>query len=208
METAIVVAVIVQWALLIGLGLVVLALTRQVGVLHQRVSPAGALMISKGVKVGERSPEFRLRTLDDAEISIGAVDPNGRSTLVMFVAPDCPVCAKLLPALKSIGKQESQWLRLVFASDGDIAQQRAFRSDKGLEDFPYVLSTDLGLSYQIGKLPYGVLLDERGVMVAQGLCNSREHIESLFEAKRLGVASIQDYLRQEHELQLAKKTAT
>jgi hypothetical protein len=28
---------------------------------------------------------------------------------------------------------------------------------------------------------------------ARGLVNSREHLESLFEAKRLGVASIQDY---------------
>jgi len=44
-----------------------------------------------------------------------------------------------------------------------------------------------------------VLLDEHGVMVAQGLCNTREHIESLFEAKRLGVGSIQDYIEREHQ---------
>jgi methylamine dehydrogenase accessory protein MauD len=49
------------------------------------------------------------------------------------------------------------------------------------------------MTYQVGKLPYAVLLDESGTLVAQGLSNSREHLESLFEAKRLRVASIQEY---------------
>lgn len=208
MESAVVIALIAQWVLLLGLGVVVLALIRQIGVLHQRIGPAGALMISKGVKIGERSQQFKLQTLDGVEVTLGAIDPAGRSTLVMFVAPDCPVCASLLPALKFIGKQEASWLRLVFASDGDPAQQAVFRREKNLEDFPYVLSPQLGMSFQIGKLPYGVLLDANGIMISQGLCNSREHVESLFEAKRLGVASLQDYLQREGRLPLEQKTAT
>jgi hypothetical protein len=43
-------------------------------------------------------------------------------------------------------------------------------------------------------LPYAVLLDEEGRVASLGLINSREHLESLFEAKEHGVASIQDYL--------------
>jgi hypothetical protein len=39
-----------------------------------------------------------------------------------------------------------------------------------------------------------VLLDEEGRVASLGLINSREHLESLFEAKEHGVASIQDYL--------------
>jgi methylamine dehydrogenase accessory protein MauD len=85
-------------------------------------------------------------------------------------------------------------VNLVFASDGEIEPQRKFWQAKGLEDFPYVLSQELGMTYQIGRLPYGVLLDSKGIMVAQGLCNNREHVESLFEAQRLGVNSIQDFL--------------
>jgi methylamine dehydrogenase accessory protein MauD len=200
MSTAIYVALGLQWVFLIALGLVVLALVRQVGVLHARFGPPpGALMISKGIKIGERSPEFKLRTLDAREIFIGSADPAGRSTLVMFVAPECPVCAKLMPALKSIGAQEAAWLRLVFASDGELEPQRNFWREKGLAEYPYVLSHELGMTYQIGRLPYGVLIDAKGVMVAQGLCNSREHVESLFEAQRLGVGSIQDYLQREEQ---------
>ena len=36
---------------------------------------------------------------------------------------------------------------------------------------------------------------ERGVIRAKGLINSREHLDSLFNAKELGVGSVQDYLR-------------
>ena len=46
----------------------------------------------------------------------------------------------------------------------------------------------------MGRLPYAVLLDAEGIVRARGLVNSREHLESLFEARRHGVASVQDYL--------------
>ena len=45
-------------------------------------------------------------------------------------------------------------------------------------------------------LPYGVLTDENGVISSLGIVNSREHLESLFEARKLGVGSIQEYLEQ------------
>ncbi len=181
------------------LAVVVFALARQIGVLHQRIGPVGALALSKRVQVGEKSPEFRLDTLDGEAIVIGAPCADGRSTLITFLTPNCPVCAQLLPALRSMARAESSWLRLVFASDGDPEQHGEFRRKNRLEDTAYVLSPELGMTYEIGKLPYGVLLDENGVVAAQGLTNSREHVESLFEAKRLGVGSIQEFLEHREE---------
>jgi methylamine dehydrogenase accessory protein MauD len=183
-----------QWLLMIGLGVVVLALVRQVGILHQRVAPAGALTISQGVRPGEVAPQLSLKTLDGEPITIGGLRPDGRSTLLAFVSPDCPVCAQLVPAIRAIARQEVSWLAVVFASDGASSQHAEFRRQKGLTDSAYVVSMELGLTYQIGKLPFAVLLDETGRLVAQGLTNSREHLESLFEAKRLSVSSIQEYL--------------
>ncbi len=181
------------------LAVVTFALARQVGVIHQRIGPVGALALSKTVRVGEKSPEFRLDTLDGETVVLGAPDPDGRSTLITFLTPKCPVCAQLLPALRSIARKESSWLQLVFASDGDPAQHAEFRTRSRLDDFAYVLSPELGMTYEIGKLPYGVLLDENGFVAAQGLTNSREHVESLFEAKRLGFSSIQEFLEHQEE---------
>jgi methylamine dehydrogenase accessory protein MauD len=62
-----------------------------------------------------------------------------------------------------------------------------------LGEFPYVVSAPLGMTYQVSRLPFAALLDAAGKLRARGLVNSREHLESLFEAQRLGVASLQEY---------------
>ena len=193
MSASIVAVLVLQWIVIVGLALVVFAMVRQIGVLHQRIAPAGALMISQGVKVGAPAPVMTLKTLKGEDVTIGG-SSGGLSTLLMFVAPDCPVCAQLLPAVMSIARDEAAGLRVVFASDGKDADHVAFARGKGLDAFPYVISTELGMTYQVAKLPYAVLLDGQGVLVAQGLVNNREHLESLFEARRLGVATLQDYL--------------
>jgi methylamine dehydrogenase accessory protein MauD len=82
----------------------------------------------------------------------------------------------------------------VLASDGDRDEHARFAQKHDLSRFPYVLSQELGLAYQIGKLPYAVLLDETGTVRAKGLVNTREHLESLFEAKERGVASLQQFV--------------
>ncbi|MCX7057338.1 MAG: methylamine dehydrogenase accessory protein MauD [Proteobacteria bacterium] len=185
---------LVLWAVVIALCLVVLALLRQVGVLHERIAPVGALMLAKGLKIGELAPSVPVADLEGRSVSIGGERADGRTQLLMFVSPTCPVCKVLLPVLKSSRKSEQSWLDIVLASDGDFVEQSAFVREQGLEMFPYVLSAPLGISFQVSRLPYAVLIDEQGVLRARGLINSREHLESLFEAKRLGVASIQDYL--------------
>ncbi len=199
MTTSVAILLAIQGCAILCLAVVSFALARQVGVLHQRLGPVGALALSKQVRVGEKSPEFRLETLDGEAVVVGAPDSDGKSTLITFLTPNCPVCAQLLPALRSIAQAESSWLRLVFASDGDPVQHAKFRKKNGLDGFTYVLSPELGITYEIGKLPYGVLIDEQGVIAAQGLTNSREHVESLFEAKRLGVSSIQEFLERRDE---------
>ena len=190
---------IVLWAVVIALAFVVFALTRQIGVLHDRIAPTGALMLAKGLAVGDPAPIVAVNDLDGRARQIGALRSDGKSTLVMFVSPTCPVCKTLLPVLKSTSRSEQAWLDIVLASDGDLAAHGEFRHKHGIAQLPYVLSAPLGIAYQINRLPYAVLLDERGVVLARGLINSREHLESLFEAKRLGVASIQEYLEHQHK---------
>jgi methylamine dehydrogenase accessory protein MauD len=196
MNEALVVSNLVLWVVVLALLVAVFALARQIGVLYERIAPMGALMMDNGPKVGAASPVFSLTDLAGRAVNIGA--PALTSTLLFFLSPTCPVCKKLLPILKSTAASERKWLSIVLASDGDEMEQRRFVRRAGLEVFPYVLSTDLGVTFHVGKLPYAVLLDERGVVRAKGLVNSREQLESLFTAKDLGVASIQDFVDQRH----------
>ncbi len=194
MTEALVVSNAVLWILVVALAAVLLALVRQIGILHERVAPAGALLGREGPRPGERAPAIEVLDLAGRPVRVGGSEPSGASTLLLFVAPSCPVCKALLPAARSLREAEGERLRLVLASDGPRAEQEAFVRDQGLEGEHYLLSAELGLLYQVGRLPHAVLLDAEGTVRARGLVNSREHLESLCEAKALGVASVQEYL--------------
>jgi methylamine dehydrogenase accessory protein MauD len=186
---------IALWLGLLVLGLVCLALARQIGVLHQRIAPAGALSLRQPLKLGDLTPQMRLPALDGSSVEIGGAR-GGRSQLLLFLSPDCGICEALLPAVKSAQAAERAWLDLVLASDGAGEKHSAFVREHGLGRFPYVLSEHLGRSYGVAKLPYAVLIDEAGKLVSSGLVNTREHLESLFVAKETGVSNIQQYLEQ------------
>jgi len=184
---------IILWVAVGVLAVLVMALARQVGVLHERIAPAGALTLHQKVSVGDKGPEMELTALDGENVRIGGVR-QGRSQLLFFLSPDCPICKTLLPVLRSAARAETRWLDTVLASDGEEADHRRLIMKQDLAGIPYVLSETLGRSLGVSKLPYAVLLDEQGKIASLGLINNREHLESLFEAKERGVASIQQFL--------------
>jgi methylamine dehydrogenase accessory protein MauD len=197
MLEALVISQIVLWVLLLVMAGLQLALLRQIGVIHERIAPMGALTLDHGPKEGEASPIFDLVDLGKRRVTIGGENAGGKSSLVFFLSPSCPVCKKMLPILKSAARTESRWLEIVLASDGEPSEAERFVSAQGLGEFPYILSQELGMRYRVGKLPYAVLIDETGVVRAKGLINTREHLESLIQAKEMGLASLQEYLRKE-----------
>lgn len=189
---ALIFAVTVLFALVLVLIGVVFALARQIGILFERISPVGALVNESGPKIGEATPNFTLASLNGGAIYIG---PRGqRSTLVFFLSTTCPICKKMLPVLQSMRASEGKWLDVVLASDGDMDKHMAFIKKAGLEGFPYALSPELGITYRVSRLPFAVLIDGEGIVRAKGLINSREQLESLFNAAEMGVSSIQNFL--------------
>jgi methylamine dehydrogenase accessory protein MauD len=192
--TSLMISNVLLWVLMLGVIVALWALARQVGILYERVAPMGALITDAGPKLGEPAPTFELPALNGARIQIGGERP--KSQLLFFLSPTCPVCKKLLPVLKSSASAERDWLDVVLASDGEATQHLGFYGEAQLNQFPYVLSADLGMTYRVSRLPYAVLMDERGIIRAKGMINTREHLESLFNAKELGVGSVQEYLRE------------
>lgn len=187
------VVVAVLFVVVAALAVAVWALSRQVGILFERVAPLGALVTDAGPAVGEMAPRFTLTSLTSGtEVSVGGPAPV--ATLLFFLSPNCPVCKKLLPILRSLAEAEGSALRLVFASDGDANEHRAFAQQHRLTDYPYVISTPMGLAFRVSRLPFAVLIGADGVVKSKGLVNNREQLESLLNAQDLGVPSIQKFL--------------
>jgi len=194
MSETLLVSNIILWCLVIALVVVVIALARQVGLLHERVSPAGALMPTNGPKVGELTAAMDLQGLNGEPVRVGGASPEGRATLVLWVSPSCPVCRAMVPIARSLAAHER--FRLVYASDGGKPEDhRAYVETLSMEKYPYVLSQALGVRYAVGKLPFAALIGADGILKSKGLVNTREHLESLVESMETGIKSLQDYVR-------------
>ena len=121
------------WIVVLFLAVAVLALTRQVGVLHERIAPVGALAMGREPQPGEAAPKVAARTLGSAVLNVGGALLPGTMQLLFFVSPTCPVCKNLLPTAKAFAETES--LDLVLVGDGDVAELRK-------------LATRFGISYE------------------------------------------------------------
>lgn len=195
MMTALIVSQIISWLVILGLVLMLLALARQVGVLHMRVAPAGALTTSGGAAVvGSKAPAVPAQTLEGSQVIVGGPAKSIPLRLLMFVSATCPLCKGLIPAARSFAKDER--LDLTFVGDDDASAQRAMIAQHGLESYRFINGPEVGQAFEVGKLPYAMLLDSEGTILSKGLVNSREHLESLVIAHEMGIASVQDYISQ------------
>ncbi|HSJ51800.1 MAG TPA: hypothetical protein VLA90_11060 [Actinomycetota bacterium] len=158
-------AFVVQWILLAVLTVVVVALARQVGVLHLRLGPVGAFEADdEGPEIGSAPPESDARTLAGETVLVGGPGP-GR--LLAFVSPTCPICELVLPSLPAAA-----------AAAGLIPQ---VVSDPRLEE-----------AYDVPGVPFVVVLDELGVVRAKGTVNSLEQVEGLVDAARRRIADVME----------------
>jgi methylamine dehydrogenase accessory protein MauD len=185
------------WGVVVLLSLTVLALARQIGVLHERVAPAGALINGAGPGVGEQSPRLEVHAIGGNAVTVGARLAHGRAMLMLFVSQTCPICKKLIPIALDFARSER--LDVLFVGDADVAEQRKLITQFGIDEHCFVNGPEVGMAFRIDKLPYAVLLDDEGVISAKGLVNSREHFESLIVARETGYATIQSYLKAQSE---------
>lgn len=196
---ALIISNVILWIVVVVLALLVFALTRQVGILYERVAPAGALQPNNGPKVGELSEAMEITALDGSREVIGGAAADGLASFVLFISPTCPVCKSLVPTAQSLIKSESKRMRLFFASDGaeteaDLQQHRDYVKSLQIENYPYLISQALGMTYQVSKLPFALLIGADGTLKSKGLVNTREHMESLIEAMDSGVNTVQEYV--------------
>jgi methylamine dehydrogenase accessory protein MauD len=192
MQAALPYIVVIQLVVTVALAVLVFGLARQIGVLHERVAPMGAMASDRGPEVGMPAPALSLTGLAGQPLELGGASASGRVKLLLFIASSCPVCKKLLPIARSFSDAER--IELILVGDGAADEQHSLVERFGLHALPYVNSPLVGMTYQVGKLPYAVLSDAQGIIRAKGLVNSREHLESLIVAAETGFGTMQTYL--------------
>lgn len=170
---------IVLWLLVVVLSFVVVALARQIGTLHLRLGPRGALeMDDEGPPLQEAPPAIDLVDLEQRHLSIGG---PGRAQLLLFVSPGCHLCEAVLPSLAAVS--EVGRMDPVVVADADAAETRSIYGDRHLKA-PVVPAAKVAQAYRVPGTPYAVILDDLGVVRAKGAINNLEQMEGLVDTAR------------------------
>ena len=173
------VSYLVLWALVLVLCAIVVALARQIGTLHLRLGPRGALEIDEeGPPLGESPPPFEALAVSGENVTIGG---PGQAQVVMFVSPGCHLCDQVLPSLGPIRSAEE--FRPYVVTDADVFETMGGFDVKEIEA-PVIPSSRLAQSYAIPGTPYVVVLDELGIVRAKGTANNLEQVEGLLDTAR------------------------
>lgn len=173
------VSYVVLWALVVALSLLVVSLARQVGTLHLRLGPQGALEVDdEGPPLGQMPPPAEVRDLAGRAVVVGG---PGEAQLLLFVSPTCPICREVLPSVPAVARTGALApYVLVDEDDPDLLQ----RYRGGRLGAPVIPAPELARSYGIPGSPYVVVLDEAGIVRAKGTVNNLEQMEGLVDTAR------------------------
>lgn len=177
---------VVLWMLVVALCFVVVALARQIGTLHLRLGPRGALeMDDEGPVLGSTATPIDTEDTKGEQVSIG-----GPRQLLLFVSPGCHVCEQVLPSVGAVAQAGK--LAPIVVTDVD-EEETALTFKTKRVNAPVVAGIGVAQSYQIPGTPYVVITDAAGKIAAKGTVNNLEQIEGLVDsAERRRVESLHE----------------
>jgi hypothetical protein len=154
-------AFVVQWLLVVVLAVVVIALARQVGTLHLRLGPRGALEVDgEGPMLGDAPPPIAATDAGGGTVVLGGPGP---ARIVLFASPTCGACREVAPALAPAASS----VRYAASIVHDTEAERA---------------------WNVPGTPFAVVLDATGVVRAKGTVNNLEQVEGLLDTAQARIA--------------------
>ncbi|MGH2560296.1 MAG: TlpA family protein disulfide reductase [Thermomicrobiales bacterium] len=175
-----------MWLLLLILGVLVLLVYRHFGVMA-----LGSLegVQRDGLPVGERAPEVSLTTVEGMKVK-WAPRP-GTSELLIFAAPDCQPCAKVLPFVSRLATSANhhgvQATAIVTGPHENVARL----VEKFRPAFPCLSADGIGATdrYRVRVTPFAFVIGSDGRILAKGLCSDAGRLRGLLVASGLEEAA-------------------
>jgi methylamine dehydrogenase accessory protein MauD len=199
------VSYLVLWLVVLVQVALTLALSRLVGqILSRRFPASGARVIDPGPDIGATVESWE--GIDLAGNPLSLRFPRRRDLFLLYVAPHCTACARLLPSARRFFQEIAAQADSVWVMTQGVTPEalRAYAREKGMEAWPGLSEEAMPPSWRVGGAPFGLWVGADGKVKAKGMCDRREHLESLLQAAEIGHPSIQSYttaLAEEEEQQ-------
>lgn len=174
---------IALWILVGSLTFLVLGVIREVGGLHSRIGPPGALMTNEGLDVGDRAPDFRtIDVLTKREVEFHAT--HERESLLVFVSPNCTPCRRLLPG---VAKGWARWQRhadIYVICEGSEEEVAAFAKRSKVR-VPLLADPQASIreGFKVPATPFAYLLSTAGTVKLKGIVGVGDDIDRLIDGR-------------------------
>jgi len=184
---------IAQWALLLGLGSLLVVLYRQLGRLLSEKHDHAEL----GPPVGSKAAPIRYAVVPDGSHE-RLVPGDGQPALIAFVDPTCPACEQLVDSLGQLhaaGELAGRRVLLLISDPpGYISISAAFRATSLPVGRPLAAAEVAG--YRATGTPLLVAVDGRGTVRAAGVASTLPDVRSYARASASdGIANEREVAR-------------
>jgi hypothetical protein len=168
------------WTILAALAVLVILLYRQFGVM---IMPGPQRINSGGLNVGSRAPAVLVSINGDHELAFdwSSLSPGKLpvGTFALFALPTCPICSRLAEDSQTMADVAARHETLQFIW---IQQSQAPGHEIHLpQNWTNALSHNAAAhdAMEIPGSPFAYLISARGKILAKGLINSVQDIDSM-----------------------------
>jgi thiol-disulfide isomerase/thioredoxin len=190
-------SMVLQWAVILVLGLLVFSLMRQLGALtatpYREKNPDDIFVPFTEL------PEQSVELLDGNRFHFAG--QNGIPTLIVFFAPNCDACQHLPGALLELARKHApaELKLLAVLKRTDRAHAKEFIREKGFKDIPLALDTEFPEDLNPGGAPYAAAIANGGTVAAHGKPKSLEHLLEMAQAAKMMDPAVPSHSRRKHE---------
>lgn len=182
MEGIWLVSYIVLWAAVLGLGVLVFLLYRQLGIMYLGTAEG---VSRDGLERGAVAPDFTLADQTGNVHRLAAY--RGRPVMLLFGSPHCSPCRILLPQLHDWAKAHRD-VAVLWLNAASPEESLKFVSETGatIPIVPFAPEDNLMDSYKVRVTPFMFMLDENGVVRAKGLANTKSGLDLYYKELKTG----------------------
>ena len=159
-----------------------LSLARQVGILHERLSPAGLARARDGVQVGQTIPEMSLVSVSGEPVSLA-----GAPSALLFVSSECPICRSVLPAFEAAlahSGYQGLWVADGMPGpSGAMPDYAGYAAEHQVPEDRLLVSQELGLTLDVRQIPALVLLDDEQRLLVRETLSGPRQVTTLMKAQ-------------------------
>jgi hypothetical protein len=161
--------------LVVANSIAVIALTRQVGLLHLRMAPPPRRQPPGGLQPGSH--------LQLDLVGFLGVDPAPDLVLLGFVRPACSACTAALPAFAAVASGLVGNEKVLLVSDADEATAQGYLTAHGVS-LPLAAGPHLLSASGIPAVPYAVVADAAGNVLAAQNAGSAQQLQDIMSHAR------------------------